>query len=151
MCHGQAALRGFSVSKEVHVSNIQEIRPTAIQLVSSSLLAEKMQVADFVIKEELLSFCCHASNRYRMYLMDRNTENKETAKRRKRMVLQELLSAKKRKGEFEIVSKKLIDTTDQKVKEAEKRKDVTHLKALVIEPNASREKSEKIQKKGMPA
>ena len=73
--------RRFSVMK-VLTPNIKEISLTAIRLAHSSMLEEKMQVADSVFNE-LLSSCSHASNRYRMYLMDKNTE-KEIMKGRKR-------------------------------------------------------------------
>ena len=63
-----------------------------------------MQVTDFGITEELLSSCSHTSNRYRMYLMGKNTEKQETAKGRKRKALQELVSAKKRNKELEIAA-----------------------------------------------
>ena len=86
-----------------------------------------------------------------MYLMDKNTEKPETVKGRKRKALkEELVSAKKRKEKLEIITQKLIDTADKKTKEAEKKKDVTHLKALLIEANTSKEKSGKIQKKDLP-
>ena len=44
----------------------------------------------------------------------------------------------------------MIDTADKKAKEAGKQKGATQMKALLIESNASREKSEKLQKRDMP-
>ena len=77
--------------------------------------------------------------------MDKNTEKQETVKEEKGKAMQEdLVSAKKRKEELEICTKKVIDMVDKKGNEAEKRKDITHLKALLIESN-------KIQKKDIPA
>ena len=58
---------------------------------------------------------------------------------------------KEEKLELERVSKKLLDTADKKAKDAEKKKDVTVMKALLIESNASRERAEQIQKKDIPA
>ena len=50
---------------------------------------------------------------------------------------------------MESVAKKLIDTADKKVKESEKQKNATQMKALPMESNAFREKSEKLQKRDM--
>ena len=53
--------------------------------------------------------------------------------------------------ELERISKKLLDTADKKAKDAEKKKDATAMKALLIDPYASRERAEQIQKKDIPA
>ena len=45
----------------------------------------------------------------------------------------------------------MVDTADRKAKEAEKQKDVTAMKALLMEPNAARSRSKEIQKKEIPA
>ena len=47
-------------------------------------------------------------------------------------------------------SKKLVNTADKKAKEAEKQKDSTAMKALLVESNAARSSSEEIQKKEIP-
>ena len=153
LSHGQATVeRGFSVSKEVLTPNLQEVSLQAIRLVHSSVLAQKIKVADFVITESLLSSCSHASNRYNMYLMEKKEEKEKTEKGRKRKALEEdLIAAKKEKLELERVSKKLLDTAGKKAKDAEKKKDATVMKALLIESNASRERAVQIQKKDIPA
>ena len=61
--------------------------------------------------------------------------------------MEELTSAKKAKEDLEKVSKKLANTADKKAKEAEKQKDSTAMKALLVESNATRSRSEEIQKK----
>ena len=120
----------------------------AIRLVHSSVLAQNIKVADFVITEALLSSCSHASNRYNMYLIEKKEEKEKTEKGRKRKALEEdLIAAKKEKLELERVSKKLLDTA----KDAEKKKDATVMNTLLIESNASRERAERIQKKDIPA
>ena len=87
-----------------------------------------------------------------MYLMEKKEEKEKTEKGRKRNVLEEdLIAAKKEKLELERVSKKLLDTAYKKAKDAEKNKDATVMKALLIESNASRERAEQIQKKDIPA
>ena len=153
LSHSQAAVeRGFSVNKEVLTPNLQEMSLRAIRLVYSSLKAEKMKVADFPISEKLLTSCNHASNRYRMHLMEKSAEKEKTGKDRKRKELhQELTAAKKRKTELESVAKKLVDTAKRKAKEAEKKSDAAVIKALVIESNSSREKAEDLQRKDIPA
>ena len=45
----------------------------------------------------------------------------------------------------------MLDTADKIAKDAEKKKDATVMKALLIESNASRERAEQIQKKDIPA
>ena len=146
LSHGQAAVeRGFSVNKEVLTPNLQEVSLQAIRLVHGSVLAQNIKVADFIITEALLSFCSHASNRYNMYLMEKGEEKEKTEKVRKRKALEEdLIAAKKERLELERVSKKLLDTADKKAKDAEKKKDETVIKTLLIESNASMERAEQI-------
>ena len=69
---------------------------------------------------------------------------------RERPLEEDLIAAKKEKLELERVSKKLLDTADKKAKDAEKKKDATVMKALLIESNASKERAEQIQKKDIP-
>ena len=83
--------------------------------------------------------------------MEKKEEKEKTEKGRKRKALEEDLITAKEKLELERVSKKLLDTADKKVKDAEKKKDVTVMKALLIESDASRERVEQIQKKDIPA
>ena len=64
--------------------------------------------------------------------------------------MEELTSTKKTKEDLEKVSKKLVNTTDKKAKEAEKQKDSTAMKGLLVESNAARSRSEEIQKKEIP-
>ena len=143
---------GFPSTKEVLTPNLQEVSLQAIRLVHSLVLAQNIKVADFVITEALLSSCSHASNRYNMYLMEKKEGKEKTEKGRKRKALEEdLIAAKKEKLELERVSKKLLDTADKKAKDAEKKKDATVMKGLLIESNASRERAEQIQKKDIPA
>ena len=47
--------------------------------------------------------------------------------------MEELTCAKKAKQDLEKVSKMLVDTADKKGKEAEKQKDSTAIKALLVE------------------
>ena len=153
LSHSQAAIeRGFSVNKEVLAPNMQEASLQTIRLIHSSMLAQKTSVADFVISEELLSSCNHASNRYRIHMMEKKNEKENTEKGRKRKVLQdELTVAKKKKLELESVAKRLFDSANKKSKEAEKKSDAAVMKAMLIESNASRERAQKIEKKDIPA
>ena len=153
LSHSQAAVEtGFSVNKEVLAPNMQEVSLQAIRLIHSSMLAQETSVADFVISEELLSSCNHASNRYKMYLMDKQREKEDNEKGRKRKALQdELVVAKKKKLELESVAKRLFDNADKRLKEAAKKSDTAKMKALVVESNTLREKAQKIQKKDIPA
>ena len=153
LSHGQAIVeRGFSVNKEVLTPNLQEVSLQAIRPVHSSVLAQNIKVADFIITEGLLPSCSHASNIYNMYLMEKKEEKEKTEKGRKRKALEEdFIAAKKEKLELERVSKKLLNTADKNAKDAEKKKDATVMKALLIESNASRERAEQIQKKDILA
>ena len=83
--------------------------------------------------------------------MERKAEQERTEKGQKRRALmEELTSAKKAKEDLEEVSRKLVNTADKKAKEAEKQKDSTAMKALLVESNAARSRSEEIQKKEIP-
>ena len=150
LSHEQAAMeRGSSVNKEVLAPNLQEMSLRALRLFYSSLSAMKIKVEGVQISKELLS-CNHASNRYKMFLMEKRMENEHTVRDKKRKALvEELGLAKKKKEELETFAKKMIDTADKKTKEAEKQKDAIQMKASLMESNASIEKSEKLQKRDM--
>ena len=80
-----------------------------------------------------------------MYLMESKTEQERTEKGQKRKALmEELTSAKKAKEDLEKVSKKLVNTADKK------QKDSMAMKALLVESNVARSRSEEIQKKEIP-
>ena len=149
LSHGQtAAERGFSVSKDVLAPNLKAFILTALCLIHDSISAGQIEIADYIITDELLTSCSHASNRYKMYLMEKNKEDPEHEKIRKRKALQEeLISAKKRKTGLQETAQKLVESADQKAKEAETRTDVAKLKALLIESNASQKRSQEIMKK----
>ena len=55
------------------------------------------------------------------------------------------------KRELESIAQRLIDTADKKAKEAEKQKNASQMKALLMEKSESREKSEKLQKTDIPS
>ena len=79
-----------------------------------------------------------------MYMMERQTKDQEPEKVRKRKALQDdLVSAKKRKTELQVTAQKLVHSADEKAKDAVKRTDAAALRALLIESNASREKSQR--------
>ena len=132
LSHGQAAVeRGFSVNKEVLAPNLKAVSLTALHLIHDTI--SEGQIGDYITTDELLTSCSHASNRYRMYLMERKKEDQEPEKIRKRKALQEeLIAAKKRKTELQATAQKLVDSADVKAKGAEKRTDVATLKALLI-------------------
>ena len=140
LSHGQATVeRGFSVNKEVLAPNLQETSLVAMRLVHSSMQAAKCKVADFVVNDVLLSSCAHVRNRYQIYLMERKAVQERTEKGQiRKAFMEELTSAKKAKEDLEKVSKKLVNTADKKAKEAEKQKDSTAMKALLVESNAAR-------------
>ena len=153
LSHGQPAVeRGFSVNKEVLYPNLQEMSLRAIGLIYSSLSTEKTKLAEFHISEKLLFSRNHASNTYKMDMIEKNTEKEDKVNGKKRRALEEeLQSVKKEKRELESIAERLIDTADKKAKEAEKQKNASQMKALLMESNASREKSEKLQKRDIQA
>ena len=135
LSHGQAAVeRGFSVNKEVLAPEVlKAVSLTALHLIHDTISEGQIEIGDYFITDELLTSCSHASNRYRMYLMERQKEDQEPEKIRKRKAFQEeLIAAKKRKTELQATAQKLVDSADMKAKEAEKRTDVATLKALLI-------------------
>ena len=124
LSHRQAAVeKGFSVNKEVLNPNLQEMSLRAIALIYSSLSTEKNKLAEFHISEALLFSCNHASNRYRMHMIEKKTEKEDKVKGKKRRALEEELgSVKKKKRELESVAQRLIDTADRKLKRLKNRK-----------------------------
>ena len=87
-----------------------------------------------------------------MHMIEKKAEKEDTVKGKKGRALEEELgSVKKKEIELESIAQRLIGTADKKDKEAEKQKNAIQMKALLIESNASREKSEKLQKKGHPS
>ena len=112
---------------------------------------DRIEIADYIFTDELLTSCSHASNRYKMYLMGKKQRWSGTWKkiRKRKAIQEELISAKKRKTELQVTAQKLVDSADKKTKEAEKRTDVATLKALLIECNASQKRSQEIMKKGV--
>ena len=81
MSHRQAAVEcGFSVNKEVLAPNLKEVSLTAIRLIHDLMLAQQTKVADFVITEDLLESCSHASNKYKMHLWIRANKLKKLKK-----------------------------------------------------------------------
>ena len=79
LSHSQAAFkRGFSVNKEVLAPNMQEMNLKAIRLVHSSVASLKIKTSDFTVTDKLLKSCSHASNKYKMYLMEKKAEKEKT-------------------------------------------------------------------------
>ena len=63
--YGQASVEwGFSVNKEVVAPNLEEMNLAPIRLIQNSMLVNNMKIADFVITENLLPSCSHASSRH---------------------------------------------------------------------------------------
>ena len=133
LSHGQAAVeRGFSVNKEVLALNLKAVSLTALCLIHDTISGQ-IEMGDYIITDELLTSCSHASKRYRMYLIERQKEDQESEKIRKRKALQEeLIAAKKRKTELQATAQKLVDSADMKAKEAEKRNRCSYTEALLI-------------------
>ena len=151
LSHGQAAVeRGFSVNKDILAPNLKTLSLTSIRLIHT-ISTKEINIADYIITDELRKSCSHASNRYKMYMMERQTKDQEPEKVRKRKALQDdLVSAKKRKTELQVTAQKLVHSADEKAKDAVKRTDAAALRALLIESNASREKSQEILEKEVP-
>ena len=139
LSHSQAAVeRGFSVNKEVLAPNMQEMNLKAIRLVHSSGVSLKIKISDFTVTDKLLKSCPPASNKYKMYLIEKKAEKEKTDMGQKRKALQdELMAAKKKKTELESIASWLLDTANKKAKEAEKKSGVATMKALIMESNAS--------------
>ena len=83
--------------------------------------------------------------------MDQSKQAQETEKSRKRKALQEeLTAAKKQKLELQKTAEKLVLSADKKAEQAEKKKDTVQLKALLIESNTLRKRSQDILKVDVP-
>ena len=96
LSHGQASVeRGLLVNKDVVAPNLQVMSLTSKRLVQKSMLVNNMKVADFVITEDPLSSCSHASSRHKKYLMEKKTDKEKPEKAKKRKALQEELTVAK--------------------------------------------------------
>ena len=152
LSHGQASVeRGFSVNKEVLAPNLREVSLVAQRFIHDTISTQDIQLSDFTITEELLQSCNHANSRYKMYLIDEEEKAKQPEKIRKRKALQEELdSAKKRKKDWEITAQKLVSEADMRAKEAAEKSDAAVMKAILIESNGARDKSQDIKKTEIP-
>ena len=83
--------------------------------------------------DKLLKSCSHASNKYKMYLMEKKAEKKTDMGQKRKALQDELMAAKKKKTELESVASWLLDTANKKAKEAEKKSGVAAMKALIME------------------
>ena len=59
-------------------------------------------------------------------------------------------SAKKRKRNWEVTAKKVASEADKRAKEAVEKSDAAVMKAILMESNASRDKSQDIMKTEIP-
>ena len=64
----------------------------AVHLICDSILTKQIKISDFVVTEDLLTSCSHASNKYRVHLLGKSKEAEETENTRKRKALQEGLT-----------------------------------------------------------
>ena len=110
LSHGQAAVeRGFSVNKDILAPNLKTLSLTSVRLIHDIISTKEINIADYIITDELCKSCSHASNRYKMYMMERQTKDQEPEKVRKRKALQDdLVLAKKRKTELQVTAQKLV-------------------------------------------
>ena len=81
----------------------------------SSVASLKIKTSDFTVTDKLLKSCSHASNKYKLYLMQKKAEKEKTDMGQKRKALQdELMAVKKKKTELESVANLLLDTANKK-------------------------------------
>ena len=131
------------MNKEAITPNLKQYSLKAICIIHDTNGAEQIEIAEFVIMDELLTSCSHTNNMYRMYLLDKDKEAQQPKKIRKRKAPQEeLTAAKKSKKDLEVRAQKLGESADKKAKETQKKTDVATMKTLMIESNVSRKKEE---------
>ena len=81
LSHSQAAKEcQFSVNKEVFMSNLKEVNMTAIHLIHDSIVAKHTKISVFVIIKDWLTSFNHASNKYKMHLLDKSKEDERLGK-----------------------------------------------------------------------
>ena len=68
------------MNKNVLAPNLKVLSLTALHLIHDSISARQINITDYIITNEFLTSCSHASNRYKMYLMEKNKEDKEPEK-----------------------------------------------------------------------
>ena len=67
--------RVFSETKKFLHPNLKAVSLTAPCLIHDTISEGQIEIGDYIITDELLTSCSHASNRYRMYLMERQKED----------------------------------------------------------------------------
>ena len=148
LSHSQAAVeRGFSVNKEVLAPNMQEDELESNQTCAQLCCISEIKTSDFTVTDKLLKSCSHASNKYKMYLMEKKAEKEKTDMGQKSKALQDEMMAAKKKTELESVASWLLDTANKKAKEAEKKSGVAAMKALIMESSASWEEQKEVKGK----
>ena len=70
--------RVFSQQRKFLAPNLKAVSLTALRLIHDTISEGQIEIGDYIITNELLTSCSHASNRYRMYLMERQKEDQET-------------------------------------------------------------------------
>ena len=105
------------MNKDVLAPNLKAHSLTALCLIHDSISVGQIEIADNIITDELLTSCSHASNRCKMYLMEKNKEDQEPEKIWKRKAVQEeLVSAKKRKTELKVTAQNLVYSAHKELK-----------------------------------
>ena len=68
------------MNKEVLGPNLKAVSLTALHLTHDTISEGQIEIGDYIITDELLTSCSHASNRYRMYQIERQKEDQEPEK-----------------------------------------------------------------------
>ena len=95
--HGQAAVeRGFSVNKDSMKDNLQETSLVSRRIVHDAM--KDVKLSDYEIPKGLEESCSHASSRYKLFLSQKEKDEKALLKENKRKALSMELVDAKRKG-----------------------------------------------------
>ena len=78
---------------------------------------QKIEIAEFVITDELITCCSHANNRHKMYLIDKENKAQESENARKNKALQKsLLQQRMGKRKLKVTAQKLAESAARKTK-----------------------------------
>ena len=96
--HGQAVEeRGFSANKDSMKDNLQETSLVSRRIVYDAM--KVMKLSDYEIPKGLEESCSHASSRYKLFLSQKEKDEKALLKENKRKALSmELVDAKKKES-----------------------------------------------------
>ena len=133
LSHGQSSVeRGFNVNKDSLEDNLDSSSLEALRVCYDELIAQGGKIKSFEITKELIQPCKLASKRSKGDLEKKKERDQKIETSRKRKILNDELTVKKKLDE-QVLMKKLNDDTDKFIEQAaQDGADVKEVRLLVV-------------------